>query len=99
MDGHAAFEALRQVEAPDGRFWSVHCRWGVLACVVEAVTEALPQERFRWKVAGITKGRPAAQHVANALRSGDVPTPDRATLISHTVAARVLPSTGNVTLV
>lgn len=87
------------MEAPDGRFWSVHFRVGVLSCVVEAATEALPRERFRWKVAGITKGRSAAQHVANALRSGGDPAPDNATLISHTVDARVLPPTGNVTLV
>lgn len=99
MNGHAVLEDLRRVEAPDGRFWSVQHRPSVLACIVEASTEALPCERFRWRVAGLTRGRAAALHVARALRSGEDPTPDNAVLISHTVDARVLPPTGNVNLV
>ena len=99
MDGHAVLDDLRRVEAPDGRFWTVQYRPAVIASIVEASTEALPCERFRWRVAGLTKGRAAAQHVARALRTGADPTPERAVLVSHTVAAHVLPPTGNVNLV
>jgi hypothetical protein len=92
-------EDLRRVEAPDGRFWCVQHRPSVLASVVEAFTEALPCERYRWRVTGLTRGRSAAVHVARALRAGKDPTPENATLISHTVDSRILPPTGNVNLV
>ena len=87
------------MEAPDGRFWTVQHGVSLLASYVEARTEALPCERFRWKIAGFTKGRSAAHVVARALRAGTDPTPADAALVTHSVDARVLPPTGNVTLV
>jgi hypothetical protein len=90
---------LRRVEAPDGRFWCVQYRPSVLATIIEASTEALPREHYRWRVAGLIHGRAAALHVARALRDGTDPTPDHAALLDHTVDARVLPPTGNVNLV
>ncbi|MEO6713618.1 MAG: hypothetical protein ABIM89_09345 [Mycobacteriales bacterium] len=99
MDGHALLEDLRRIEAPDGRFWHVYQRPGVLAIVVEAATDALPRERYRWRVRGLTHGRAAALHVARALRAGTDPTPDGASLLLHWVDAAALPPTGNVTLV
>ena len=96
---YAAFDDLHRVEAPDGRFWTVHHHVSLLSSIVEARTEALPCERYRWKIAGFTRGRSAAHFVARALRTGTDPTPDNATLVTHTVDARVLPPTGNVTLV
>lgn len=99
MDGNSAFEDLRRVEAPDGRFWSVQYRPGVLAMIVEATTEALPCERYRWRVPGLTRGRAAALQVARGLRAGTDPAPDNATLVSHTVADHALPPSGNVHLV
>jgi hypothetical protein len=92
-------EDLRRVEAPDGRFWSVQYRPSVLATIVEASTEALPRERYRWRVAGLMHGRSAALQVARALRQGADPAPDNATLLHHDVDAYVLPPTGNVNLV
>lgn len=99
VNGHTVLEDLRRVEAPDGRFWTVQYRPTVLATIVEASTEALPSERYRWRVGGLTRGRAAAQCVARALRTGLDPTPDGAVLVSHTVAAHALPPTGNVNLV
>jgi hypothetical protein len=92
-------EDLRRVEAPDGRFWCVHQRPGVFAVIIEASTEALPREVYRWRVSGLTHGRSAALAVARALRAGADPAPAAGALLSHTVDSRVLPPTGNVTLV
>jgi hypothetical protein len=71
----------------------------MLATIIEASTEALPREHFRWRVPGVMHGRSAALHVARALRDGTDPTPDSATLLDHTIDARELPPTGNVNLV
>ncbi|MEP7054022.1 MAG: hypothetical protein ABI912_02090 [Actinomycetota bacterium] len=99
MTGHAMLEDLRRVEAPDGRFWTVQYRPGLLAIIVEASTEALPRENYRWRVAGLMHGRSAALQVARALRQGVDATPANGTLVRHDVEARVLPLTGNVNLV
>jgi hypothetical protein len=89
----------RRVEAPDGRFWSVRQLPGVRSVVVEAATEALPCEQYRWRVSGYTRMRAAVVQVAQALRSGEEPTPEGATLLSHVVEAPELPPTGNVHVV
>lgn len=99
MDSDALLEDRRRVEAPDGRFWSVQHRPSVLASIIEASTEALPRERYRWRVTGLARGRAAAVQVARALRAGSDPTPENATLLSHVVDARLLPPSGNVNLV
>lgn len=99
VNGHALLEDLRRVEAPDGRFWCVHHRPGVLGPIVEASTDALPRELYRWRVNGVTRGRSAALSVARALRAGTDPAPEGALLLAHTVDSKVLPPTGNVTLV
>lgn len=74
-------------------------RPGLLSSIVEASTEALPRERYRWRVAGLTRGRSVALQVAAALRKGTEPAPEHATLSAHTVDAPALPPTGNVNLV
>ena len=90
---------LRRIEAPDGRFWTVHHHAGLWSSTIEASTDALPNEHYRWRIRGWGKGRSTALGVARALRRGDDPTPAGATLLSHTVAAPSVPPTGNVHLV
>jgi hypothetical protein len=89
----------RGIEAPDGRFWTVHRHAGVLSCVVEASTEALPTEHYKWRVQGWGRGRLAVSRIASAIRVGEDPTPAGATLLSHEVAQPTVPPTGNVHLV
>ena len=87
------------MQAPDGRFWSVRQQPGVRSAVVEASTEALPCEQFRWRVSGYSQMRAAVVHVAEALHIGEDPTPEGATLLSHVLEVPQLPPTGNVHLV
>jgi hypothetical protein len=96
---HWSAGTARRIQAPDGRFWTVHRHPGVLSYIVEATTEALPTERYRWHVNGWGPGRRALTRVASALRTGEDPTPAGATLLSHEVAQPRVPPTGNVHLV
>lgn len=96
---HWSTGTARRIEAPDGRFWTVHRHPGLLSCIVEATTEALPIEHYRWRIHGWADGRRAVARIASALRMGEDPTLTGATLLSHDVAQPTVPPTGNVHLV